>query len=271
MVMGYILRERKEKLLLNANEVLYFTQLLLELYATTENGSLLRHTYVLSKDHVESEIEKVRSYYKPSALSENSKEKMKALLVDIFPDYPEVSVTALGCEKKIISDYVERMKYLPSGIEKKGFKILVGRGDGGYAKPYGALDCFNGERVGVGCFIVHSREDNLRAFLPGDGIDEKYALSIIRLIVAHEIGHIVCHYKYGNADNHYINKRNRTPEMEREAAYFARLLLEHREFLYYGKNDITFTNACEEWENLFRYVHGTHGKRNKEWLDWVFE
>jgi len=57
--------------------------------------------------------------------------------------------------------------------------------------------------------------------------------------------------------------------MEREAAYFAKLLLYHREFLYYRKDDKIFNEVCDEWKILFKYIHGVHGNRGKKWLDWV--
>jgi len=58
MILVYIPRERNEEYEVTDNDILFFAQLLLELYAITENGALLRHMHVLPKDSIKSEIKK---------------------------------------------------------------------------------------------------------------------------------------------------------------------------------------------------------------------
>jgi hypothetical protein len=65
---------------------------------------------------------------------------------------------------------------------------------------------------------------------------------------------------------------DRTREEERDAFYFARLLLEHREFLYFSEKDSKiYKDSQNKWRDLIEYVYGTQADCEQEYLKWVLE
>jgi len=60
--------------------------------------------------------------------------------------------------------------------------------------------------------------------------------------------------------------------MERDAFYFALLLLEHREFLYCSSPDSReYKNMRKTWKELISYVYRRQDYFNEEYLNWVIE
>jgi len=255
------------------DDIIYLTQKILETYATFNNGAVLRSEYVISADMVLGEIQKIHPDYNPDKAQ---KEKVNNLLPDIFLGYPNVNENALDCERKRILSFIKEEKYsdLLKYPDIGSFNIIVKPKAFGKDEPRGrssvSHDEINRKITGI---IFHQAKEELEAFLsaPKHGTDKlvitsKHAQNIVRLIIAHEISHIALEYEYG------ATMKGQTQESERDAFYFARLILEHREFLYFpDKESKEYRNACKLWKELIIYVYKKQPNFEQKYLDWVIE
>ncbi|MDR2568874.1 MAG: ImmA/IrrE family metallo-endopeptidase [Oscillospiraceae bacterium] len=243
------------------NAVIFFAQKLLELYAKMDNGAILRQKYTLPVEKVEERIMTRRQNYDSNSLSEEQKNSIKAILCNIFNGYPNINNddAVLNCEIKTITDYIQRKWRKALNDKSIELNIRVNNKGHGFTSPGGKLFCSKNF-----CDILHVSFSELENILNNTHRKDD-ALKILRLIIAHEFGHIVCHYKY-MVFGFFPDEDTHTPEIEREATYFARLLLERREFLYNRKKDADYDDACMEWKKLIRFVYKDKGD---DWLDWV--
>jgi Zn-dependent peptidase ImmA (M78 family) len=247
------------------NECIYFAQRLLEIYASLNNGSILRNGITPNAVEVYSEIKRLnlRPNYIEKPLSEERKKHINNIIDKIFIDNPVAEISPLSCEKQIIKDYITRKERLTSE-KKERYNVEIEPALGFY-NPRGRIyGSYNKETFDAGCYILHTPVGYLKTI---QNIKEK-AQSVARLLVAHEIGHAICHYKYGDVFS-YTDEKLRESELEREASYYAFLLLKHREFLYHGRDDEKYKIACEEWESLFRLVYNNHIVSGKKWVESV--
>ena len=83
-----------------------------------------------------------------------------------------------------------------------------------------------------------------------------------RLLIGHELGNIVCHWEPGR-DGIFVE----TDDERREAAFFAKLLLEDRAANYIGnRHSEDYKEACKMILNAVKNVYS-----GQTWLDWVLE
>jgi hypothetical protein len=258
--------------------VLYCAQQLLEYNSKLENGAFLRHMYVLPSEKVLDMLHKFYPDYRHEAVTDEIKNETKNLFnnifVDGFDDFP-----ILRREINAVSTFVKNKFHFEISAGVRGnnavvFPINVIIGDNGFDKPWGRTNTFNSSRYGMGCNILHKSKGEYEKYLPGEilekkehKVEKKYAKSLVRLNIAHELGHVVCHYKYGDSKSYERDKKERNAKMELEAACFAKHLLQHREYLYCGSNENCkeFEKACDDWGELFYYVHITHGGYDEKW------
>jgi hypothetical protein len=238
----------------NDEDCFYLMSSLLKLHADMDNGAVLRKEYVIPSDKVDDEIKKVYENYDSSA--EVPRKNEIDLLIKWLKKKP---VPALNCEKKPTAKYIidnlrNNLDYQEPGFE--GLKILIapwdnpskdlpkGIGRMHYQKMIYTINHMPKEVLE---FIL-SRENELVA-------DD--AQNIIRLIVAHEIGHLTLHFKWRENYSHGNNgKIKSTPEEERDAFYYALLLLKHREMLYCAHHNCgEYTTAKNKWKKLITYVY----------------
>ncbi len=195
----------------------------------------------------------------------------------MFPNYPKVGVPALNCEKKLVETYIKQ-KY--SGCpDIDAFKIKIKPISlPRYDRPYGKISYYHPPWGNPGCVILHIPKDDLQEFLGTSknaiklDVSEDNAQNIVRCIIAHEIAHAFLEYEYGCTDSYEQSKERRTKETERDAFYFTRLLLEHREILYCGDIQCPeFARARANWKKIIEYVYREDARFDEANLKLVLE
>jgi hypothetical protein len=236
--------------------VLFFAQKMLEMNVQMRNGAILRKFPVPSKS-IPKEIASRRGNYD---ISEQKQGDVEARIKDIFPKYSEIEKGhgVLCCEVDIITEHIGRNLIQILGKQVQKYSIGV------RPSPYidnGTYSRFINPALARTVWHIspENAEKDLAEFHSNYKARKITPISLIRLAIAHELGHAVLHQSKSYDDN--------DPIAEREASYFARLLLRRREWLYNGrKGGKDYEDACDQWDNLFRHIH-RHDK--KELIDWV--
>jgi hypothetical protein len=236
--------------------VLFFAQKMLEMNVQMINGAILRKFPVPVND-IPDEIVSRRGKFD---ISEEREKDVEERIGEIFPKYHEIDMGhgVLCCEVDIITEYIGRNLIKIFGEQVQEYRIVVQHSsyinDGTYSKfiyPHIARTIWHitPENAEIDLHEFYSKHDGSRIT----------PISLIRLVIAHELGHAVLHQgkSYDDSD----------PIEERGASYFARLLLRRREWLYNGcKGGKNYEDACKQWDNLLRHIH-RHD--DKELIDWV--
>jgi len=246
----------------NLQSVYYFAQRLLKYCAGSDYGSVLRCQYTLCENDIDTEISKLNNDYDEQALNDSQKVEIDSVFDTIgFTNSSQTSIEGiLSNDIRLITKYIQdKEPNRPDGTQKE-LEIKINFADG-VSRVAGKLFCHED-----GCDIHCPTIENIHAIRRLEKLEQINELAAIRLIVAHELGHIVCHRIPG-----YIGPigepTKSSPDDEKEATYFARLLLEHRELLYNNMvEDNKYHNACKEIKKLIEHVYHS---RDKEWLDWV--
>lgn len=242
--------------------IAFFAQKLLELSTKTDHGSFLRKQYTLSIDAIVRKICDFHGRDYVGLLTDDQRSLIDAKFNEIFDFSPTRNVVngMLKSDIKLITQYIQRKEpYSVDGTQKKlAISISANKETVSLA---GMLYCYES-----GCNIWYPNIEKIRDIRVHNREPEINALSTIRFIVAHELGHIVCHRIPGFIG--FIDgPKSSTSVEEREATYFARLLLEHREFLYNNmRADEEYDKACLEIRHLIRQLYHGYGE---EWLNWV--
>lgn len=265
MVLSFV-PEQLEKSSVMQNEsqtpIIYFAKKMLEVSAINNYGSVLRNQYTLSTDNIASEIRAFHPDYDESSLTEPQKSEIDTIFNNIFSSYPEQDSLdrMLHSDIKLITRYIQCRE--PVAINGSHNRLAINiHPSEGPTHIIGMLYCHS-----EGCDIWHPTVEQvagLRRIAESAEINE---VAAIRLIVAHELGHVVCH-RIPGFTGWIGGSKPSTMEEEREATFFARLLLEQRELLYNNMlANETYDSACLEIRKLIRYVYRSKGK---EWLKWV--
>jgi len=237
----------------NVDAVTYLMRKFLEFYSDMPNGAYLREKYALRKEEILPEMQKFNYSY------DLNKINLKALddLVNFIFHKDKQGNKNLQCEIHPVCKYITK-KYMGSGsqfiINVSSFIIAP------YFEPSAKTIPFPGQ---IGVDILHTSlkdiEEYCKCKKPNLCGKE---LSIIRFLIAHELGHIAC--RWGQT------KDERPNTAEREATYFARRLLEERELAYNNnKENDDYKKACKYWENIIRELYAEE-ENGKDLLDWVF-
>jgi hypothetical protein len=236
--------------------VLYFAQEMLKMNTQMGNGAILRkfpeHVYEIPNEIVSS-----RGKYD---ISRQEKTDVEAKIQNIFPKYPnmEWGYGVLSSELDIMEEYIEKNSSQILGKQVQTYRIEFRPTDllrnGSYAQTL-----FFTEAASIWHINPDNAKFDLSAFYKEYGHGGITPISLIRLAIAHELGHAILHQKDSVDGRH--------PYAEREASYFARLLLRRRELLHNNGNvNKKYKDACKQWDNLFRHVH-RHD--DKELINWV--
>jgi len=183
---------------------------------------------------------------------------------EIFEDTANHQLAGLlSSDTRLIERYMQREKNARFGIFEKPHVITTTVSDSGTGFV-GKVFCHEG-----GCDIWYPSLEDVHEYRVINNLPDINEAAAIRLILAHELSHIICHFDSAPPSGFLVPKA--TPEEEREATYCARTMLEHRELLYNNMvNDDTYKKACENIKELIRYVYS--GKREEwgdEWFEWV--
>jgi hypothetical protein len=271
--------------------IMYLAEMLLEYYFSKNNGSILRRDY--TDFDVRSEIDKRYDWYS-SELSNCNTTALKMMLYGenrvITPKRQCEDAAVLSCERRLITEYM-REKYNDESLRVKAKGAESLKTPKGNITPHGS----NCEIIYTGIKSLEFYLDALCKFKSTD------ALRFIRYLISHELSHMVLHY---HINPYYDEERSphklaRTEDdcqkceyierchskvgdkiirigeclyREREATYFAYLLLIRRETLN-NNEEKALKHASSEWEAIIRSVA-------KDWTatdgtnpvtDWVFD
>lgn len=235
----------------NEDSVLYFAQKLLELNEKMKNGAILRKFPVPAED-ILATIQSLRWIYN---IAEEQKTYIDNVLTLMFPKYPNINkgYGVLACELDIITDYISKNSLLLWGRETNKFHIDAHSSNAIKNGSYSKIQYYDNASN-----IWHISPDNAAIELEGTQ-NEGYDISIIRLAIAHDLGHAALPQNKSNDRADII--------VEREASYFARLMLRRREWLYSGcQGGEEYNKACEKWDNLLRYIHRHDDNDLIEWV-----
>lgn len=245
----------------NLPAIHYFAQNMLEFCANGNYGSVLRKKYTCHANDVVNEISNLRSDSSSQSLSDLQRAEIKELFEGtVFSaENRTVADGMLSNDIKLITKYIQDREPLRNGIRNS--LAITTQSVNGVNRLVGKLFCHE-----TGCDIQYPAVEDIRAARERKhevAIDE---IAATRIIVAHELGHVVCHRTPGFLGP-IGSPTPSTSEVEREATYFARLLLEHREFLYNNTvDDKEYREACAVISELIRRIYYGYGE---EWLSWV--
>lgn len=232
-------------------EITYFAQQLLELNAKIDNGFILHEIYNPFASVIISRIHSLRPNYVLNEISKVQKLKIDNLIEKIFTANMESSI--LYPEIRLITNYF-RMK---KGVSHKNFHVSV-RSTNALVEPKGRASVYED-----GVNIFHSSLENVQSYFRN--YKNINAVRILRIIIAHQLAHVILHYVIPNELTGKDTNLN-SCEMEREAAYFALCLLKQRESLYIGDDDNTYNIACYEWDRLSKLIY-----QNDELIEWLID
>ena len=245
------------------DQIIYFAQKVLERSAKNSQGSFLRQQYTLNPDDILSRMKEFRGDY-IKQLTKKQRTFIDEKFEEIFEDTANHQLAGLlSSDTRLIERYIQREKNARFGIFEKPHVITTTVSDSGTGFV-GKVFCHEG-----GCDIWYPSLEDVREYRVINNLPDINEAAAIRLILAHELSHIICHFDSAPPSGFLVPKA--TPEEEREATYCARTMLEHRELLYNNMvNDDTYKKACENIKELIRYVYS--GKREEwgnEWFEWV--
>ncbi len=232
-------------------------------------------SYVLTEDEIIKNIKTRYPCYEKGypSLGNAHKNALEQLLNNYFQEIPKnnPAEAMLNSDTRLIQAYI-RYKADVMGVRNHGdmgIEMIVNPQNLGIKatrnqfldKPHGRLKYSMNKNL-PGCYIhypplytIRYTMKNLNNWL------------IMRLIVAHELGHAACHVIPGVYFDS-TNPSTATPIFEQEATYFARLLLERRELLY-NNMDETAESYINECKNIKLHIRGLYSHYGEGWLDWV--
>ncbi len=249
------------------DDMIYYLANKILIHYSHSSGSILRCKYAGSTEQIEllEEENKLLS----DLLTYKEREHTGKIFDEVFNCIPistrDPREWLLRNEKKLIIDDINRyreskyklMTYESFDTNKRGKDEAIGK-----------LNIRDNYKQ---IYIQYPHEDDIntkRRQRSGATFDDP--LLVIRMIMAHELGHLVLHTKIpsGSDDNEKVIIHDHNSELQdREATYYARLVLEHREFLYNDmQDDDDYKEACEAIHN---YIRMYFSKKEKTWLEWV--
>ena len=265
---GAILSELADEPFLSEDEeYIYFAKLLVERYIAMDNGAFLRQEYMAKR---------ISGEFPTITLSEEKEVEIKNKFKEIFVDFAEnfISTVILSCEIRLATRYIQEKEYANLGLEAKQLCINVDIWE--YMFEPKARARFSVE----GAEIFHTSLDELESYLNRTKHNDIHKFStsnILRFLLAHEIGHTVCHRRPGNADTpinfalppeEIIKMKDQNKECEEaESTFYARMLLHHSELIYNDNlEDGNYHAACEKWDKLLALLC-----KDKEWVNQVLK
>jgi len=233
-----------------------------------KNGAILRSSLTRTPENVVAGVEELRNPYKSNVLSTDCTERLEREISKIFSDYPNVDLTTctLDCEIKLLTKYISNIRAMDKRIESANFSITTRSEDQfEFSRIMGFVYPYDNGSSGAGCDIMHISMKSLDKYLANTAMAGK-SLEILRLVLAHDISHIIIHCNYKSPTSDVFEKGSQA--LEAEATYCSWLLLKHREFLYHNTNDKIYTDACKNLDKMFRFVYKKYGI---SWLDCVLK